>query len=270
MVLLVLCSMTVNRLLDFFTKSNSKEEILLGRLFVVTIIYVAMIAFNTAANLIPLNGHTTSEISNSYTVLFSPAKYVFIIRGIIYIILAYWIYLLWKNRGTRYHITISQTAFFVVSAVFNMLWIYLWHYEYFTFSIVLIILMLLSLVGLYFSYPTWNTSWCGRSPISIYLAWVSIVTFMNIAFLFTHNHWSVLNLSDPLWAVIMLTFGTAAALHLRFHYDDILFPIVYIWAFIGIAFKNGFEELLVTTAALFLSGVLVVGIIFIKKQKLSE
>ena len=79
-----------------------------------------------------------------------------------------------------------------------------------------------------------------------------------------------MGLSDPLWAVIMLTFGTAVALHLRFHYDDILFPIIYIWAFIGIAFKNGFEELLVTTAALFLSGVLVVGIIFIKKQKPSE
>ncbi|WP_397540027.1 tryptophan-rich sensory protein [Rummeliibacillus pycnus] len=242
----------------------------MGRLLVVTIVYIAMIVFSTAANIIPLNGHTTSEISNSYTVLFSPAGYVYIIRVFIYIILAYWIYLLWKNPHSEYHISLTQIVLFVASSIFNMLWIYLWHYEYFTWSIVAIIFMLLSLTGLYFTYPAWHRSWGGRLPISMYLAWVSIVTFMNIAFLFTHNHWNVLGLSDPLWAVIMLTCGTAIALHIRFHYDDILFPIVYIWAYIGIAFKNGFEELLVTTAALFLSGVLVVGIIFIKKQKPSE
>ncbi|MGM9968119.1 MULTISPECIES: tryptophan-rich sensory protein [unclassified Rummeliibacillus] len=242
----------------------------MGRLLIVTIIYLAMVTFSIAANIIPLNGHTTSEISNSYTVLFSPAGYVNIIRVFIYIILTYWIYLLWKNRRTEYHITFMQTVYFVTSSVLNILWIYLWHYEYFTWSVIIIILMLLSLIGLYFTYPVWNRSWVGRLPISIYLAWESIVTFMNIAFLFTHNHWSFLDLSEPLWAVIMLTFGAAIALHVRFHYEDILFPIIYIWTFIGIAFKNGFEELLVTTAALFLSGVLVVGIIFIKKQKPSE
>ncbi|WP_102693943.1 tryptophan-rich sensory protein [Rummeliibacillus pycnus] len=240
------------------------------RLIVLTIFYIAMIVFSATANIIPLNGHTTSEISNSYTVLFSPAGYVYIIRVIIYIILAYWIYLLWKNHRNKFQISLLQALLFVASSIFNMLWIYLWHYEYFTWSIIVIVFMLLSLTGLYFTYPAWHRSWGGRLPISMYLAWVSIITFMNIAFLFTHNHWSLLGLSDPLWAVIMLTFGTAVALHLRFHYDDILFPIIYIWAFIGIAFKNGFEELLVTTAALFLSGVLVVGIIFIKKQKPSE
>lgn len=240
------------------------------RLFIVTIAYIAMVVFSTAANIIPLNGRTTSEISNSYTVLFSPAGYVYIIRLFIYITLAYWIYLLWKNRRSEHHITIIQTIYFLLSTLFNMLWIYLWHYEYFTWSILVIMLMLLSLIGLYFSYPTWQRSWEGRLPISIYLAWGSIATFINIAFLFTHNHWSFLGLSDPLWAVITLTFGTAIALHVRFHYDDLSFPIVYIWAYIGIAFKNSFEELLVTTAALFLSGVLTVGIIFIKKQKLSD
>ncbi len=247
-----------------------KEEILLGRLFIVTIAYMTMVVFSVATNIIPLNGHTTGEISNSYTVLFSPAGYVYIIQVFVYLILAYWIYLLWKNRHSEHHMTSIQAAYFVASSVFNILWIYLWHYEYFTWSIAIIILMLLSLIGLYFTYPASHRSWDGRSPISIYLAWESIVAFMNIAFLFTHNHWSFLGLSDPLWAVITLTFGTAIALHIRFHYDDILFSIVYIWVFIGIAFKNGFEELLVTAAALFLSGVLVVGIIFIKKQKLPE
>ena len=158
------------------------------RLIVLTIFYIAMIVFSATANIIPLNGHTTSEISNSYTVLFSPAGYVYIIRVIIYIILAYWIYLLWKNHRNKFQISLLQALLFVASSIFNMLWIYLWHYEYFTWSIIVIVFMLLSLTGLYFTYPAWHRSWGGRLPISMYLAWVSIITFMNIAFLFTHNH----------------------------------------------------------------------------------
>ena len=62
-------------------------------------------------------------------------------------------------------------------------------------------------------------------------------------------------MSDPLWAVIMMTVGTALALHIRFHHFDIAYVFVFIWAFIGIAVRNGFEEFLVSTAALFLSAV---------------
>jgi hypothetical protein len=42
--------------------------------------------------------------------------------------------------------------------------------------------------------------------------------------------------------------------------------LVFIWAFVGIAVRNGFEELLVSTAALFLSAVMLAGIIFMKKS----
>jgi hypothetical protein len=42
--------------------------------------------------------------------------------------------------------------------------------------------------------------------------------------------------------------------------------LVFIWAFVGIAVRNGFDELLVSTAALFLSAVMLAGIIFMKKS----
>lgn len=247
-----------------------KGEILMGRLLIISLSFIAMTVFSIMANLMPLNGYTTSEISNRYTVLFSPAGYVSVIKIFIYIILGLWVYLQWKKRQAQQNITGVQTALFSFSALFNILWLYLWHYEYFTWSIIAILLMVLSLIGLYFTYPNWQNTWSGRIPISLFLAWESIIAFMNIAFLFTHNHWNFLSLSDPLWTVIALTVGTAAALHLRYHHDDYVFPIVYIWTFIGIAFKNGFDELLVSTAALFLSGVLLVGILLIKKTKPSE
>lgn len=75
-------------------------------------------------------------------------------------------------------------------------------------------------------------------------------------------------MSDQLWTVIMLTFATALALHIRFHHMDIPFALVFIWAFIGIAIKHGTDEMLVTTASLFLSGVILTGILLIKKRTL--
>ena len=47
----------------------------------------------------------------------------------------------------------------------------------------------------------------------------------------------------------------------------ILYIHLYLYgAFLGIAIANGFNELLVTTASLFLSGVLIVGVLFMRKN----
>ncbi|MGE7622394.1 tryptophan-rich sensory protein [Viridibacillus sp. NPDC096237] len=242
----------------------------MGRLLIITIAYIAMVTVNLAANILPLNGQTTGDISESYTVLFTPARYVFSIWGFIYIILAYWIYKHWYNYQRENTISIQQTLLFTASSLLNIFWIFLWHYNYFQISVIVMLLLLACLALLYFSYSNDEQAWSKRIPISIYFAWICVATIKNIAFVLTYNHWSGLGLSDPLWAVIMLTLGTAIALHMRFHYFDINFPTVFIWAYIGVAIKNGFEELLVTTAALFLSGVLLAGILFIKKQKPSK
>lgn len=77
--------------------------------------------------------------------------------------------------------------------------------------------------------------------------------------------WSGFGISNALWAVIVMTVGTAIALHLRYHHFDVAYPIVFVWCYIGIAVQNGFDELLVTTAALFLAGVMIVGVFLIKR-----
>ena len=115
-------------------------------------------------------------------------------------------------------------------------------------------------------YPLSSNKLTDRVPLSIYFAWTTFLFMTNLSFTLTSYEWNGFGLSNPLWAVILLTMGTAITLHIRFHYLDIVYPSVFIWAYIGIALHNGFDELLVTTAALFLCGVLLVGIFFIKKN----
>ena len=84
---------------------------------------------------------------------------------------------------------------------------------------------------------------------------------------FVHYEWSGFGLSLSLWTVIFMTIITLVSLYLRYFYDDWISPLVMIWAFIGIAIACGFQGLLVSTASLFLSGVLIVGLYGLKKKR---
>lgn len=239
------------------------------RYILVIVSLLAVITTNALANILPLNGQTTGEISNRLPVLFTPAGYVFSIWSLIYLLLIFWVIGLWRNRFNKDALYERHSLLFIISCVFNIAWIFLWHYEYFLLTVLVMISLLLTLIILYRTYPVQDNRLSSRLPISIYLGWISVATIANISYVLTVYEWSGWGLSDPLWAVIMMTIGAALALHIRFHHFDIAYPAVFIWAFIGIAVRNGFEELLVMTAALFLSAVLLVGIIFIRKKSSS-
>lgn len=236
------------------------------RILLMTIAFIAVVVMNTLANTLPLNGQTTGDVSNRLLVLFTPAGYVFSIWSIIYLLLAVWIVAFWirlrKGQTPSYKITL----FFILSCLFNISWLLLWHYEFFALSIVAMLGYLIALIALYLQYGNSERSFVERLPISINMGWISVATIANISFVLTFYNWSGWGLSDQLWTVIMLTVATAIALHIRFHHMDIPFALVFIWAFIGIAVKHGTEEMLVTTASLFLSGVILTGILLIKKR----
>ena len=236
------------------------------RILLMTISFIAVIAVNAMANILPLNGQTTGEISNRLPVLFTPAGYVFSIWSVIYILLAIWIIGFWVRLKKGQVPSMKITAFFVLSSLFNMGWLFLWHYEFFGWSIVAMIGYLLALIGLYLQYGNAECGLLERFPVSVNLGWISVATITNISFVLTYYNWSGWGLSDQLWTVIMLTVATALALHIRFHHSDIPYVLVFVWAFIGIAVKHQMDELLVTTASLFLTGVIVTGILLIKKR----
>lgn len=236
------------------------------RFTLMVISLIGVIVVNALANILPLNNQTTGEISNRLPVLFTPAGYVFSIWIVIYVLLVVWLIGMWKKTKQRDASYRKQSNLFVISCMLNIAWIYLWHYEQFLLSVVIMIGLLLTLFILYLSYALTDQRLLGRLPISIYLGWICVATIANISYVLTVYQWDGWGLSDPLWAVIMMTIGTAVALHIRFHYFDVWVVYVFIWAFIGIIIRNGFNELLVSTAGLFLCAVMLVGIIFIKKR----
>ena len=68
------------------------------RIIIMTFSLIAVVLVNAAANIMPINGKTTGEISNSLPVLFTPAGYAFSIWAVIYLLLAIWLYGFMRNK----------------------------------------------------------------------------------------------------------------------------------------------------------------------------
>ncbi|MFJ8066591.1 tryptophan-rich sensory protein [Psychrobacillus sp. NPDC096426] len=226
---------------------------------------ISTITVHILANTLPINDQTTGSILNRLPIFFTPAPYVFFIWIIIYILLACWI---WNSineyRATR-QLPLKRVLLFAVTSIFHIAWILFWHFELFNYSLIMMFALLGTLFLLYTTYPIQEQNWMSRLPISIYFGWVFIATFIHIDYLLTYHELSGLWITKSLWTVIFLTIATAIALHFRYHYKDSAIVVVFIWAFIGLAVRHLFNELLISTASIFLSSVLVVGILFIKK-----
>jgi hypothetical protein len=237
------------------------------RIIIMTLTLIAVIIVNAAANILPINGKTTGEISNSLPVLFTPADYVFSIWAVIYLLLAFWLYGFIHNKTNIYHALFNRRVIlFMISCLLNIAWILLWHFGYFEWTIVIIAALLVILLTIYFTYPKRNNLFYERVPIAVYLGWTFVAAIANISYVLTLHEWHGWGLSNPLWTVIYLTIATAIALHFLYHYADIALNLVFIWAFIGIAVKNGTEELFVSAAALFLVATIAVFIFFRRKS----
>lgn len=226
---------------------------------------ISTITVNILANTLPINHHTTGEISNRLPALFTPASYVFLIWFAIYFLLACWIWNIIKEFRGGATISIKRVTLFVCSSILNILWLLFWHYELFLFSLIDMFALLGILYMLYKTYSFEKQPWMRRIPISIYLGWIFVATFTNFEYYLTYIEFGGWGITKSLWVVIFLTAATAIALHMRYHFNDQTIVLVFIWAFIGLAFRHMFSELLITTASIFLSCVLIVGILFIKK-----
>ncbi|WP_172373396.1 tryptophan-rich sensory protein [Sporosarcina jiandibaonis] len=237
----------------------------MSRIIMMVLSLIGTITVYVTSIFIPFNDVTAAEIMNRLPILFTPASYVLVIWVFIYILLGGWIYNFWRTRDNYSHSVLNKrTVLFIFISLLNIVMIYSWHYEFFNLEFAVMLTILLLTATLYFTYPKRKNHFWDRVPISL-LFGCSVISLIELTnYLLTFHEWSGWGLSNSLWAVIYLTISTAIALHFMYHYRDIAFNLVFIWVFIGIAVKNGFDELFVSTAALFLTFVIGAGLYLLK------
>ncbi len=215
---------------------------------------VAALVVNFLANSLPINGVTTGQVSDQFPILFVPAGYVFSIWGLIYVALVAFVIYSLTPKGLADEKVDSIAWWFVASNVFNAAWIILWHYMLFTLTLIPIFGLLISLIAIYLKLRigvekrTLSEMLLVSAPFSIYLGWATVAVVANVSQALFNLGWTGAPLTAPIWTVIMLGVASLLGVLMIFLRHEVAYPLVLVWAFIGIWVKHGDTPLVATTA----------------------
>ncbi len=209
--------------------------------------FLVMIAVNTLANVLPLFGVTTGQVSDSYPNLFAPAGYTFSIWGLIYfLLLAHTLYQLWLFKRGRSKLdtrTLDRIGIlFCISSLANTLWIVCWHARLIPVTMVLTIVMLVcvaTIVSLLHDQPlTRKERLFVRLPFSVYFGWLTVATIANMTTMMVYFGWNGFGLSSDVWMMIVSTIGALIAIAVVLLLRDGAYGLVIVWAYAGILYKH--------------------------------
>lgn len=211
---------------------------------IIVVLFAGVIFVNAAANIVPINGYNTGQLSDMLPNLFVPTGLTFAIWGVIYTLLLIMVVIncidSFKERNPGNAFQAAIAANFILNAG----WIFAWHYRLILPSVIIMLGILGSLavidwrikhkeatLEVQFS-PVYKTA------VSVYYGWISVATIANITALLVDFGWKGWPLNQSMWAVLVLLIGTVIASLKLLKDFDILYGIVFIWAYAGIIIKR--------------------------------
>jgi len=236
--------------------------------FVLTILVNSLAGSSTL-----IGGKVTAEISDANFTLITPAGYVFSIWGVIYILLGLFVIfqVLPSQKEKDYHNRIGWL--FVLSSILNIVWLFLWQFEYLVFSVPVMFMLLASLIAIYLRLDIGKSKVDLRQriaihvPFSTYLGWISIASIANVATTLVSLNWDGFGINSETWALLIIIVALLLSLIVITIRKDIAYSLVIVWAFVGIsAAQTGYENIVtLTQVSAIIVLVALIGIIVIQK-----
>ncbi|MFX0013398.1 MAG: tryptophan-rich sensory protein [Promethearchaeota archaeon] len=226
--------------------------------------FILTIVMNSLANILPLNGKTTGELSDTYPNLFIPAGYVFSIWGLIYILLTIFTISQALPKYREEDVVKKISYLFIVSNLANSAWIVFWHYEVIIASLLVMLILLASLILIYIRLEigkkpvSQKVKITSHIPFSVYLGWITIATVANVTALLVSINWDGFGISEIIWTAVVISVATLIALILIFTRKDYGYTLVPVWAFIGIAVKQFNAQNNVVIISFIAAGILII------------
>lgn len=241
---------------------------------------ILTIIVNALANIIPIGGNLTAQISDDIPNLFVPTGLTFAIWGVIYVLLVMFaiyqiIDIFTKDKDKDFSYIEKIGVFFILASIGNIVWIFLWHYEEIILSLIPMILLFLSLLMIYLRLDIGKRKVSTKEkifvnlPVSVYFGWITVATVANITALLVKINWNGFGINPEIWTIFIIAVVvliTALVLIKRY---DIAYSLVIIWALFGIYLKRitddpvfGVKENIAYTA---LAGIIIIifAIIFV-------
>ena len=225
---------------------NERQRNHLVKLFVLTT-FIIMISVNALANILPINGQLTAQVSDAYPSLFTPIPITFSIWGVIYILLAAFVlyfvgFFNDKDVQINYELFNKIGLIFGISSIINSLWIFAWHYNQILLSVILMIFLFLCLGSLnsilFKANITNKEKRFLKLPVSVYFGWITIATIANITAYLVSLNWNGFGISAEFWVSAIIIVGMLIAIITIITYNDVNYGLVIIWAYIGILLRH--------------------------------
>ena len=238
--------------------------------------FITTLIVNGLSNTTLIGGKTTAEVSNSYPTLITPAGYVFAIWGIIYILLG--VFLVYQALPSQKDKPFQKqvSVLFILTSVFNIVWLFFWQNELLPISVAVIIAFLATLIAIYLRLNIGKSNvglkekLCVHVPFSVYLGWVTIATIANISVTLVSVGWDGFGLSLQTWAILVLAVALILDLAVVATRRDIAYSFVFIWALVGIGVNQAANPSIVLTseiAVVIIAVVLVITVAFSRLRK---
>ena len=236
-----------------------------------------MLTINYLANILPINGITTGDLSDKLKNLFTPQGATFAIWGVIYLLLL--IFVLRVQFRAIDKKTEELTKLFVFNSLLNSSWIFAWHYEQLVFSLILMLGLLINLIQINLllkNTSDWSNKLALQLPFTVYFSWISIATIANITAVLVGYKFNGFGISEEHWTQIILIIGIILALSQVIYFKQIANLFVFLWAYFGIYVKHtsieGFDNkypniiivLIISLFILFISALSLLFYYFIK------
>jgi hypothetical protein len=216
-------------------------------------VFIITLIINGLSNTTLIGGRTTADVSNQNPTLITPAGYVFSIWGIIYALLI--VFLIYqalpsqKNKAFQAEID----GLFILTNVFNIVWLFLWQNDLLIVSNVVIFTFLATLIAIYLrlhigrSAVSSREKLCVHLPFSVYLGWVTIASIANVAVTLVSLGWDGFGIAAETWAILVLAVALIIDLVVIATRRDIAYSLVFIWALAGIAVnQNAYPNIVLT------------------------
>jgi benzodiazapine receptor len=216
------------------------------------VLFLAILAVNTLASTVGINGRLTGALSDAIPNLFVPAGLTFSVWGVIYIGLL--LFIIGQSRGLFSRGKDAPEAvkkigwLFALSSVGNIGWLLLWHWELVGVSVIAMLVLLGSLIAIHEKLAVGRAPsaqaerWLFRVPFSLYLGWITVATIANITAFLVKAGWNGFGVQPEAWTVIVIAAAALITLSVLATRRNAAYALVVLWALAGIWIKRSADH----------------------------
>lgn len=249
------------------------------------VIFILMLYINYLSGTGKINDISAGGVSALYPTFFTPAGYTFSIWGIIYLFNFVFVvyYTITGFSASSSYPTARILIFYSLSCIFNISWVFAWHYDAILISMFMIASLFAALLMVYQEVTSGKKSsfseyFVTTVPVSIYLGWIVVAVIANAAVTLRAYHWGGFGIPGHYWAAVMIVVAGIVNVLVLLKKRDVFFSLVFLWAALGIIVARRAEmspesdmvavTAMVTMGIVFIF-ILIARFVYIKKEKIT-